>query len=63
MTSSVHELMTQIRELVNEPWKHYELRQDNARFSQLVSALDTVEDTEEAIIAFNGCEQNLTAKE
>lgn len=53
MTSSVHELMTQIRELVNEPWKHYELRQDNARFSQLVSALDTVEDTEEAIIAFN----------
>lgn len=52
MESSVRELMAQIRELVNQPWKHYELRQSSARFSQLVSALDTIEDTEEAIIAF-----------
>lgn len=52
MASSVRELMAQIRDLVNEPWKHYELRQNSARFSQLVSALDTIEDTEEAIIAF-----------
>lgn len=44
--------MDQIRDLVNEPWKHYQLRQNGTLFSQLVSALDTVEDTDEAISAF-----------
>lgn len=49
---SIHELMVEIRDLVNESWKHYELRQNHDHFSQLVSAMDTIEDAEEAIAAF-----------
>lgn len=45
--------MTEIRDLVNMSWKHYQLRQDHDRFSQLVSAMDTIEDAEEAISAFD----------
>lgn len=45
--------MSEIRDFVNIPWKHYMLRQDKAQFHQLVSALDTVEDAEEAIRAFH----------
>lgn len=49
---SIHDLMSQIREFVNDTHKHYELRQNAAKFSQLVSALDTIEDAEEAVLAF-----------
>jgi hypothetical protein len=44
--------MEKIRELINNPRKHYELRQNKALFSQLVSSLDTIEDSEQAIAAF-----------
>lgn len=44
--------MEQIREFINNPRKHYELRQNKGLFSQLVSSLDTIEDSEQAITAF-----------
>jgi hypothetical protein len=44
--------MEYIREFINNPRKHYELRQNQALFSQLVSSLDVIEDAEEAITAF-----------
>lgn len=46
----------QIREYINNPRKHYELRQNKALFFQLCSSLDVVGDTEEAIIAFENKE-------
>jgi hypothetical protein len=49
---SIPELMEQIRRFVNTSWKHYALRQERPQFHQLVSALDTIEDAEEAILAF-----------
>jgi len=42
----------QIRDLINIPWKHHDLRQDKALFHQLCSALDAIGDTEEALTAF-----------
>jgi len=50
--SSIHDLMNQVRDFVNNPRKHYQLRQSTGLFSQLVSALDTIEDAEEAIKSF-----------
>jgi hypothetical protein len=52
MTSSINDLMSEVRDFVNTTWKHYQLRQNGTLFSQLVSALDTIEDAEEAIAAF-----------
>lgn len=46
----------EIREYINNPRKHYELRQNKALFFQLCSSLDVVGDTEEAIIAFENKE-------
>ena len=46
----------QIREYINNPRKHYELRQNKALFFQLCSSLDVVGDTEEAIVAFENKE-------
>lgn len=46
------EQISQIRSFINNPRKHYELRQNKALFSQLCSSLDVIEDTEEAIIAY-----------
>ncbi len=54
--NSVHELNNQVRELINVPRKHYQLRQDVAFFSQLCSSLDVIGDTEEAIAAYHGKE-------
>src|SRR5258708_1852739 len=50
--TTVESLMAQIRNSINEPRKHYELRQNKALFSQMASALDTIEDAELAIAAF-----------
>jgi hypothetical protein len=47
-----HQLENQIRNLINIPHRHFELRQNNALFSQLCSSLDVIEDTEDAITAF-----------
>ena len=52
-STTVHNLMDQIRDVVNESHVYYELSQNNDLFSQLVSALDTIADTEEAIAAFS----------
>ncbi|MGI0015141.1 MAG: hypothetical protein ACREBU_17140, partial [Nitrososphaera sp.] len=48
--------MEQIREFINNPRKHYELRQNKALFSQLASSLDVIEDAEQAIAAFTAGE-------
>ena len=50
--SAIFDLMQAIRDFVNDSRKHYELRQNKDLFSRLVSALDTIEDTELAIKAF-----------
>ena len=51
--SIVLKLENQIRQLINNPHKHWELRQNNALFSQLCSSLDVIEDTEDAILAYS----------
>ncbi len=48
----IQEQANQIRDFINNPRKHYELRQNKALFSQLCSSLDVIEDTEEAIAAY-----------
>ncbi|MBN1876419.1 MAG: hypothetical protein JXA33_19500 [Anaerolineae bacterium] len=50
------EQVSQIRSFINNPRKHYELRQNKAMFSQLCSSFDIIEDTEEAIIAYTTME-------
>jgi hypothetical protein len=50
--STVRKQVNQIRQLINNPQKHYELRQNKALFSQLCSSLDVIEDTEDAISAY-----------
>lgn len=42
----------EIRDRVNAPWKHYQLRQDRRLFSQVCSSMDTIEDTAFAVHAF-----------
>ena len=42
----------ELRDLINSPRRHFALRQDAHVFSQLCSALDVVEDTEMAILAY-----------
>jgi hypothetical protein len=42
----------QVRDFINNPRKHYELRQNRAKFFQLCSSLDVIEDTEEAVTAY-----------
>ncbi len=51
--STIRKLENQIRQLINNPQKHYELRQNKALFSQLCSSLDVIEDTEDAIMAYS----------
>lgn len=41
-----------IRKFINIPHRHYDLRQNKALFSQLCSSLDVIEDTEDAITAY-----------
>ncbi len=53
---SIQELADEIRDFVNNSRKNYELRQNMANFSQLASALDTIEDSDEAITAFKTIE-------
>ncbi len=48
----VHGRMYEIRTLVNEARKHHELSQDKGKFSQMCSSLDVIEDSEQAITAF-----------
>jgi hypothetical protein len=48
----VQDQVRQIREYINNPHKHYELRQNKALFHQLCSSLDVIGDTDEAITAF-----------
>ena len=50
--SEIFEQMTEVRGLVNEGRKHHELCQDKAKFSQICSSMDVIEDTEQAITAF-----------
>ncbi len=50
--STIRKQENQIRQLINNPQKHYELRQNKALFSQLCSSLDVIEDTEDAISAY-----------
>jgi hypothetical protein len=50
--STVRKQVNQIRQLINNPQKHYELRQNKALFSQLCGSLDVIEDTEDAISAY-----------
>lgn len=52
----IQEQANQIRDSINNPRKHYELRQNKALFSQLCSSLDVIEDTEEAIAAYTAKE-------
>jgi len=42
----------EIRDFVNDARKHYELRRDKSKFSQVCSSLDAIEDSEQAITAF-----------
>ena len=48
----VHRQMGEIRNLINEGRKHYELSRDKGKFSQMCSSLDVIEDSEQAITAF-----------
>lgn len=50
--STIRKQVNQIRNLINNPQKHYELRQNKALFSQLCSSLDVIKDTEDVIIAY-----------
>jgi len=50
--STVRKQVNQIRQLINNPQKHYELRQNEELFSQLCSSLDFIENTEDAISAY-----------
>jgi len=50
--STVRKQVNQIRQLINNPQKHYELRQNKELFSQLCSSLDFIENTEDAISAY-----------
>ena len=52
----VQKQTNQVRELINNPRKHYELRQNTALFLQLCSSLDVIGDTEEAIAAYSAKE-------
>lgn len=47
-----HQLTTKIRRFINDGRKNHELRQNKADFSQLCSSLDVIEDSEQAISAF-----------
>jgi hypothetical protein len=49
---TIHDRMREIRSLVNEGRKHYELTQNKGKFSQVCSSLDAIEDSEQAIAAF-----------
>jgi hypothetical protein len=46
----------EIRDYINDPRKHYKLRQNKPLFSQLCSSLDVIGDTEQAITAFEAKE-------
>jgi|SRR3990170_4171017 len=46
----------EIREYINDPRKHYKLRQNKPLFSQICSSLDVIGDTEQAITAFEAGE-------
>jgi len=50
--NTVQDQIKQIREYINDPHKHYRLRQNKPLFSQLCSSLDVIGDTEQAITAF-----------
>jgi hypothetical protein len=50
--NNVHRLTTKIRRFICDGRKNHELRQDKADFSQLCSSLDVIEDSEQAIAAF-----------
>lgn len=54
---TIHELETQIRDLINRPRRHAALRQDTALFSQLCSSLDVLGDTELALCDYLAKEQ------
>lgn len=49
---SIDELEQQIRDFINSPRKRYTILQDNAAWNMLCSCLDTIEDTELAIGAY-----------
>lgn len=49
---SVHQRTAILRRLINDGRKNHELRQNKADFSQLCSSLDVIEDSEQAISAF-----------
>lgn len=48
----IDELETKLRNLINEPRRHADLRSDEHRFSQLCSALDVIGDTAAALDAY-----------
>lgn len=50
--AAICRLVQRIRDLVNAPWKHYELRQNKASFYQVCAAMDVIDDTEQAITGF-----------
>lgn len=50
--SQIDDLEQSLRDLINAPKRHTELRCDEHRFSQLCSALDVVGDTEAALAAY-----------
>lgn len=52
MTADVSDLVTQVRELVNEPQRQQELLQDTAKWNRVTSALDVLGDTQEAVNAY-----------
>lgn len=52
----IHSLILNVRDHVNLSWKHYQLCQDKASFSQLCSAMDILQDSADAIHAFGSAE-------
>ena len=48
----VHDRIREIRDFINDARKSYELRRDRGKFSQVCSSLDAIEDSEQAISAF-----------
>ena len=52
MTSSISDINSAIRDLIDEPRLSVIVRQDRRKFNQLCSALDLTGDTEQAIAAY-----------
>lgn len=55
--TSIDELETKLRDLINEPRRHANLRSDSHRFSKLCSALDVIGDTAAALDAYSETSQ------